>query len=115
MDSILNDKTELIVEGQFSYSNININPQYNNNIYLNRVVSIWTNSLPGVTTIKFIFIENGFIRPGEVCIVRIIIWHPFPIRTELLNSEKLFIDHSRTNFFGEFVCKKIIGYLQELE
>lgn len=115
MDSILSYKTELIVEGKFSYLNINIDHHYDNNIYLNRLLSIWSNSLPGVTTIKFIFIENELIRPEDVCIVRIIIWHPYPIRSELLNAQKLFVGYSRPNYFGEFVCNKIIGYLHSLD
>ena len=115
MDLIQINKAELIVEGEFSYFNINIDPQYDNTICLNRVLSIWNNSLPGVTIVKFIFIEHGFICPEETCNVRLIIWHPFPIRHELLNGQKLYIGHSKSKCFGEFVCHKIIGYLNELD
>jgi hypothetical protein len=115
MDSILTDKAELIVEGQFTYSKINLNYQFDTNIYTNSLLSIWNNSIPGVTTIKFIFIEYGLIRPGEVCKVRIIIWHPFPIRKELQNAQKLFVGPSRTYCLGEFVCDRIVGYLHEVK
>lgn len=111
MDEIKSNSSELIVEGLFMYNNLsNVKSGNMGRIEKNELLANWCDNISGVTAIKMLDIDGDFLFPGNESNVTILIWHPYPIRYELVNSLPLCIGYSRPKNFGIFLNTNIIGY-----
>ncbi len=111
MVEIKPNSSELIVAGLFRYNNLaNVKSGNMGRIETNELLAIWSEGIPGVTAIKMLDIDGDFLLSGNESNVTILIWHPYPIRYELVNSMPLCIGFSRPKNFGIFVSTNIVGF-----